>query len=63
MFNCFLKISFHSKILPMKYARWKDGAKKPGKCFNQSNGMSVVESHTVISLHRYFISHVGVLPE
>ena len=25
--------------------------------------MSVVESHTVIALHRYFISHVGVLPE
>jgi len=40
--------------------RWSS---KPGKCFNQSNGMSVVESHTVISLHRYFISHVGVLPE
>ena len=29
----------------------------------QSNGMSVVESHTVISLHRYFISYAGVLPE
>ena len=25
--------------------------------------MSVVESHTVIALHRYFISYVGVLPE
>ena len=29
----------------------------------QLYGMSVVESHTVISLHRYFISYVGVLPE
>ena len=45
----------------MKSARWKDGA-KTSEMF-QLYGMSVVESHTVISLHQYFISYVGVLPE
>ena len=40
--------------------RWSS---KPEKRTYQSNGMSVVESHTVIALHRYFIAYVGVLPE
>ena len=57
------KIAFHSKTLPMKSARWKDGAQNLGNVRTNQKRMSVVESHTVIALHRYFISYVGVLPE